>query len=237
MRRKGAAFGAVGLMFTLNCLGYPGLARSQPTFNENRARELVADQIVAQAGLSLKRPELISLDVGLSIIHTLAPNGVLVRAEPTMMSHGHPYILAAIGDSVFGLGGFAAPQLRELALATRERIRDSTSAVKRAMLLATAADPNGAARLVPTNDTSVTGRQIIDLWKRQRNDGPSDAVISLPGGATLVRITVLSRNTWSGEGELWAPLAYVFVFGPTGELRAWSRWSGEYFSSRARPPQ
>ena len=124
------------------------------------------------------------------------PGAQIWIAFPNDVDHWHHYTVAVQDSEVFRLGGFPAPEL--LALDRALGPAKATES-RRAALLATVADPNGAVQL--------------RLSDQER--------IPLSTGEILVRLT-----SESYQGHAYAAyrtrLRYIFLFAPSGALEAWA---------------
>ncbi len=158
------------------------------------------------------------------------------RATVWSMSHWPPYLLAAGASEPLRLGGFPAPELRELLSGLRTQVQSASDAQALARDLATLLDPNGAQALVfpATRDSAPESLALVLRWERTRPaTWPSDGAEAGADGSYSVRMTALSREDWD-QRNLWLPIAYSFELGSDGHVVAWARRVGEPFPHRER---
>lgn len=199
-------------------------------------RDLVAKQVYVE--LSLSGPpvsgEINPRDIRLEPGPIVPAKLRILRATVENVTHWHRYIVAEEGGRLFRLGGFQAPELEGVSELIRTKRSNKEEVVEQARLLASLADPEGAVDLVyATGATELTSnKDIARTWLSVApKHWPVDTTIVHANGAIALRLTVLSRATRSLV-SVWVPTAYSFLFGPDGQLQAWSKSEGEPFRSQ-----
>ncbi len=141
-------------------------------------------------------------------------------------SHWNTYLVGVTDVGFLRLGGFADPDVRELAAALgRHRGLGTERAIgEKAGLLALLLTSWGIDQAcLPQLGARPCAPELERSWAAHRPPGwPRDSIRPLPGGASAVGVTVLVPRIggWGGGGEA----AYsVFVFSADGEVQGWTR--------------
>jgi hypothetical protein len=217
-------------------LALVGCAATAPAQRWSSQADSIRRLVAAQASLDVIawnlgfRSEPGPLEIELTPIERLDSTTTIWRATVSNLTHWPPYTLATVGSRVLRLGGFPAPELEMLAasLPAPLSLRD---AANRAERLAVAADRGSAALVLGRNQPAAVHAAVVKAWASKRPLGwPSDRVQMLPDGKIRVALTTLSSKEWSGQGPMWAPVTYVFLFGRDGRLLLWSSHEGDAFT-------
>lgn len=141
-------------------------------------------------------------------------------------SHWNTYLVGVTETGFLRLGGFADPDVRQLAaaLGRHRRWGVETPMSERGALLALLLTPWGIDQAcLPQLAVRPCAPALERSWAAHRPPGwPRDSIRPLPGGASAVGVTVLAPRIggWGGGGEA----AYsVFVFSADGEVQGWTR--------------
>jgi hypothetical protein len=141
--------------------------------------------------------------------------------------HTKVFLVGLASDTILHLGGFFRQDLRRIADRLPEA-RDSQSIARRAISLATLADPHGAIRTVTLGEEASDRSDVYRSWLTAKpTNWPNNQVLRTSDG-WLVTATLLSQNTRSIT-QLWTPLAYALRFDAHGRLLDWTIRSGEPF--------
>lgn len=145
--------------------------------------------------------------------------------------HSKWYLIAADSSRAFRLGGFSEPDVAEFVsqVAPPPRSREEADALGRT--IARVLDPHGGAEIVYAADAATDERTaaLLRTWAGRRPQiWPGDTTLVFASG-TLVRVTVLTRNT-RAISMPWTARLYTIVFAQDGRLIAWSARNSEVFT-------
>jgi len=231
---KPAGIRRITALYGVILVAVPIIGHAQEAFPRSTAAVLVASQARLELSVwSANDAEKITSEQIEFIPLTDSPGSVrLWRARVGGVTHFRPYVVGVVGSTVVGLGGFAAPELREATSRSREGIVGST-AMRYAVGLAYMVDPNGAIAVLPERGARMTEDQVsvISFWSRRRPaDWPSDTVQVGANGIASVRLTVLSSMAWTSFDKLWVPIVYAFKIAPDGRVLQWASREGDQFA-------
>jgi hypothetical protein len=222
---------AVRLCFAAFCC--PHLVSSQTTAAQQQVREAIAAQLrvdflshgIYDGQISEAAAKALQLVPAFVFL-----GDTIWRTEFHGITHWRPFLLALTADTLIRLGAFADADLIRYASKWRARFLNTDSARSRSLTLAKLVDPNGATEVI---DAERSGQDRAIAWRTSRPpDWPSDTGFVRHDYSLVVRLTVLSLDAWSGNGQRWDHFVYAFEFARDGKLIAWSRSDGE---SRLHP--
>lgn len=200
-----------------------GRASSQPD-PEVLIRALVVQE--ADAQISAWRPTISAFSeqaVTLRSLRSGTPDIQIWEARAPV-DHWHRYVLGQKGNRLWRLAGFSGNDLPEfynllLAEGAIPAAEDQVGAYLVGLI-----DPHGGETLLPNR--AARGDAIAGLWAARRPaNWPADTIHVYPGGARMLRLTVLSKQENSYD-QPWVPTVYTFRFDAQGHLQAWHRREG-----------
>lgn len=217
-------------------LGLPGLTNAQNASALDSAKRLIAEQANLDLRVADVRrgPDLTAHEIELTRIPTPDQRVHLWRGSVSTISHWPSYVVAIMENQVLALAGFSAPQLDRLAAwLTFDRASSRESLREKAALLVLAADRSSYPTFTGQPAVDTGAASAVRHWAGQQRAGwPTDSVELLPDGRMRITLTALSSKQWAGQGPIWAPMAYVFLFGSRGSLLLWSSHEGKSFAVR-----
>jgi len=189
-------------------------------------RELVLAQAQAELALSSFEMDRIAEAVSVERGPMLGNSLQLWTGHVSSTGPWHTYVVGSVRGRTIRLGGFEAPELFLASEILRPRKVTLSSVVLLARRLSRLADPEGAEEIVyrtPDVDDTIANQRGL--------------FVGLPGwfadsaglrfdGSFRVRIAILSHQR-RDYATTWIPHFYAFEFGSEGQLRAWTRRSGD----------